>query len=56
MYDLLDELGQGGTIGLPLTYIIDANATIRYAGSGAIQRPYMVELLNDILATPYGPE
>ena len=56
MYEVLDEIGQGGTIGLPLTYIIDANANIRFIQSGFVERAYMIDVLNGILETPYGPE
>lgn len=44
------------TVGLPFTYILDANANVRFAGSGEIDHDYFIDKINEVLATPYAPE
>lgn len=44
------------TIGLPLMYILDANANVRLVTEGAIEGEYLIDTLNEVLASPYGPE
>lgn len=54
VYELI---GNGPSqIGLPLTYILDANANVRYASQGAIDQGFLIDKLNEVLASPYAPE
>jgi len=44
------------SVGLPFTYILDANANVRFAGQGAIDTDYLIQKLNETLASPYAPQ
>lgn len=43
-------------LALPFTYILDANANVRFANQGALDNDYFISKLNEVLASPYGPE
>lgn len=43
------------TAGLPFTYILDANATVRHANSGEIDNDFLIDKITEVLESPYGP-
>ncbi len=53
VYSLIDNAPS--TVGLPFTYIVDANANVRYANQGMVENDYFLATLNEVLASPYSP-